>query len=163
MAITTPVPLATPYRIPRARRATSTQLDPEVERVRRFARILDHYMVDPILGFVLPGAGDVIGSLLGLYTVALAIRKRLSPVIIARMLLNLAIDAAIGIVPLLGDAADVAFKANEKNVALLSDRHAAGGHATPRDYLAVLGAAALFGAVIGLAIYAIGRLVHALA
>src|SRR3954466_2138004 len=120
MAITTPVPL--PYRIPRARRGTGTQLDPDVERVRKLAKVMDHYMVDPLLGLVLPGAGDIIGSLLGLYTVALAIRRKMSPVIVARMLLNLAIDAAIGIIPLLGDIADIGFKANQKNVALLAER-----------------------------------------
>src|SRR4051794_19151389 len=138
MAITTPVPL--PYRIPRARRGSGTQLDPDVERVRKLAKVMDHYMVDPLLGLVLPGAGDIIGSLLGLYTVALAIRRKMSPVIIARMLLNLAIDAAVGIVPLIGDMADVAWKANDKNVALLSDRAATGGHATARDWISVVGA-----------------------
>jgi hypothetical protein len=41
----------------------------EIERARTLARVLDHYLVDPLLGLILPGAGDLIGSLLGLYLV----------------------------------------------------------------------------------------------
>ncbi|HET7506709.1 MAG TPA: DUF4112 domain-containing protein, partial [Kofleriaceae bacterium] len=76
--------------------------DPEIERARTLARVLDHYLVDPLIGLVLPGAGDLIGSLLGLYIVGIAVRRRISPIVIARMLLNLAIDAGIGFVPIAG-------------------------------------------------------------
>jgi len=136
--------------------------DLELERVRRLARVLDHGMVDPLLGFVLPGVGDLIGSLLGLYIVAIAVRRRVSPVVIARMLLNLALDAGIGAIPVIGDLADIAFKANDKNVALLASRDAT-GKATARDWLAVGGAALALVAVIGLVIYAIAAVLHAIA
>lgn len=158
MATTTPFPL--PYRAPRARRGTGTNLDPEVERVRKLARVLDSSFVDPLIGFVLPGVGDLLGSVLGLYAVAIAIRRRMSPVIVARMLMNLALDAALGIVPLVGDVADLAFKANQRNVALLTERAQAGGKASARDWIAVVGAALAFGAAIGLSIYAIIALVR---
>jgi hypothetical protein len=136
--------------------------DPEIERARTLARILDHYMVDPLIGLVLPGAGDLIGSVFGLYIVGLALRRRVSPIIVARMLLNLAIDAGIGIVPLLGDVADALFKANEKNLQLLVERHDT-GKATARDWLAVGGAALAFAAVIGVVVYAVVAVVRALA
>ena len=105
--------------------------------VRTLARVMDDYYLDPILGFVLPGIGDVIGSLIGVYIVIVAVRRGLSPVLIARMLINLALDAAIGALPILGDLADVAFKANDLNVALLVDaprdrRHARDARATGR-------------------------------
>jgi hypothetical protein len=158
MATTTPLPM--PYRIPRLRQATGTQLDPDIERVRKLAKVLDHNLVDPLVGFVLPGVGDLLGSLLGLYTVALAIRRKMSPVIVARMLMNLAIDAAIGVVPLVGDLADIGWKANKRNVALLADRAQTGGKARPRDWLSVVGAALAFGAAVGLAIYAVVRIVR---
>src|ERR1051325_3671120 len=106
----------------------------EIARARTLTRVLDHYLVDPLLGLVLPGAGDLIGSLLGLYVVGIAVRRRTSPVVIARMLLNLALDAGLGLVPIVGDLADFAFKANQKNLALLSERFA-GGTATPPDRL----------------------------
>jgi hypothetical protein len=137
--------------------------DPELERVRRFAKLLDTYLVDPVVGLLLPGAGDVVGSMLGLYTVLLAIRRRVSTVVIARMLMNLALDAAIGIVPLLGDLFDLGFKANQRNVALLAARTEIGGKATAKDWLAVIGAALVFAATIGLALYAIVRVFGAIA
>lgn len=133
-----------------------------LERVRTLTRVLDHYLVDPVLGLVLPGAGDLIGSLLGLYVVGIAVQRRTSPVVIARMLLNLALDAGLGFVPIVGDLADFAFKANQKNLALLSQRPA-GGKATARDWLVVAGAALVFVAVIALVIYGVVALVRAIA
>lgn len=62
--------------------------DPGIARARALARILDDYFVDPLIGLVLPGVGDVIASVLGLYIVAIALRRRVSPVVIARMLLR---------------------------------------------------------------------------
>ncbi len=159
MAMTTPAP----YVAPRAHRGSGTQVDPELERVRTLSRVLDNRFVDPLIGFVLPGVGDLAGSLLGLYTVVIAVRRKMSPVIIARMLMNLALDAALGIVPLLGDAADMMFKANLKNLALLEARVENRGKATARDWMAVAGAILAFVAVVGLAIYVIVSVVRAIA
>ena len=133
----------------------------DIERARTLARVLDHYLVDPLLGLVLPGAGDLIGSLLGLYLVVIAVRRRMSPVIVARMLLHLALDAVLGAIPLIGDIADFAYKANERNLALLVGRHNT-GKATARDWLAVAGALAAFAAAVGLVIYGVVALVRAI-
>src|SRR4051812_14162655 len=89
-----------------AQRGPAARPDRDIERARTFARVLDDYFVDPLLGLVLPGAGDVLGSLLGLYVVMIAVRRRVSPLVIARMLLNLGLDTVAGAVPLLGDAID---------------------------------------------------------
>jgi len=136
----------------------STHVDDELERVKKLAKVLDHYMVDPIIGLVLPGAGDIIGAVLGVYTVGLAFRRKVSPVIIARMFLNLGLDALLGIVPFAGDLADVAYKANQKNVALLSERTT--GKASTKDWLFVVGAALLFFGAIALSVFAVGWLVR---
>lgn len=133
----------------------------DIGRARTLARVLDHYMLDPVLGLILPGAGDLVGSLLGLYMVGIAVRRRMSPVIVARMLLNLALDAALGAIPLLGDVFDFAFKANQHNLALLVDRRTT-GRATARDWLAVAGAAAAFVVVIGGVIYGVVALIRAI-
>jgi len=141
----------------------SPRPDPEVARVQKLARVLDHYLVDPILGLIAPGAGDLAGSLLGLYAISLAIRRRMSPVIIARMLLNLSIDALLGIVPVLGDLFDLGFRANARNAKLLVERSERDGRATARDWLTVAGAALLFLlGTIGLAVYAVVALLRAL-
>ncbi|HEU0029133.1 MAG TPA: DUF4112 domain-containing protein [Kofleriaceae bacterium] len=146
-----------PYVAPRPRRGTGTRTDAELERVRKMARVLDRYMLDPIVGLILPGAGDIVGSLLGLYTVAIALRRRMSPVIVARMLLNLGLDALIGIVPLVGDVADVGFKANTRNAELLIERGETGGRATAKDWLMVVGAGLLFVVAVALAVFLVGK------
>ncbi len=133
-------------------------LDPDVRRARALARWLDDRYLDPLLGFLLPGVGDLIGSLLGLYIVAIAKRRGLPRIAIARMLLNLALDAALGVVPLVGDAADVAFRANDRNLALLESRVT--GRDTWRDWAAVLGAFALFVALLVLLVWTFVRLVR---
>jgi hypothetical protein len=137
-------------------------VDHELERVRKLATVLDRYMVDPILGLILPGAGDILGSLLGIYTVTAAFRRKVSPVVIARMFLNLGVDAALGIVPFLGDIIDFGHKANVKNAELLADRASVGGKATAKDWLYVVGAGLLFLGTIALTIFAIVKLVRAI-
>jgi hypothetical protein len=134
--------------------------DRELERVRTLARVMDHYLVDPLMGFLLPGIGDVIGSLIGFYVVAIAWRRKVSPVLIARMILNLGFDMLIGVIPLLGDVADLAFKSNIKNVELLESHPT--GRATWKDWLIVAAAAAAYLAVMGLVIWGVIALVRAL-
>ena len=135
--------------------------DRELQRVQTLARVLDTYLVDPLLGLLLPGAGDLAGSVLGLYAVGLALRRRVSPVVIARMLLNLSFDALLGAVPLLGDLFDLGFRAHQRNVRLLLERAESGGRATARDWLLVAGAALLFAGTVALAVYAVYALFQA--
>jgi hypothetical protein len=97
-------------------------------RARTLTRLLDsaarvpgtgiRFGLDPILGLV-PGLGDVAGAALAGYMVLLGARAGASRTTIVRMIANVAIDAVGGTVPLLGDAFDVAFKANSRNLALL--------------------------------------------
>src|SRR5438270_1820333 len=90
------------------------------------ARWLDGRLVDPLLGLLLPGVGDLLGSALGVYPVLLAWRRRAPKVLLARMLLNLAADAAGGAIPVLGDIWDFLFRAHARNLDLLRTRAAAG-------------------------------------
>ncbi len=136
--------------------------DPELERARTLARVLDRYYVDPLLGLVLPGGGDVLGSLLGIYTVVMAARRRVSPIVIARMLMNLAADALLGFIPLLGDIFDFGFKAHVKNLELLANRAQHGGRATTRDWLVVIAASLAYLAVLALVMWGIVALLRAI-
>ena len=140
---------------------SGTARDVELERVRTLARLLDHYLLDPLIGLLIPGGGDVLGSLLGMYIVMIAVRRKAAPVVIARMLMNLAADAAIGFIPLIGDLADIGFKANMKNVELLEQRKQ--GRVSPRDWLIVAGAALAFVVVIGFVVWGVVALVRAVA
>jgi hypothetical protein len=78
------------------------------------------------------------------------------------MLFNVAIDLLIGAVPLVGDAADVFWKSNAMNMALL-ERHAAEVRpATAGDWLfviAIVAAVAAVAVVPLLVVYWLGSLV----
>jgi hypothetical protein len=103
---------------------------------------LDRRYLDPLLGLVLPGAGDLVGAALGLLGVTLAFRARVHPLVIARMLLNLAVDALLGALPFVGDLADVFFRAHVRNLELLKQRREREAKAT--DWLIVGAAVLLF-------------------
>lgn len=77
--------------------------------------------LDPIIGLV-PGLGDAAGALLAGWILVEAVRLRASRATLIRICGNIAADTLIGAVPVLGDALDVAWKANLRNVALL-ERH----------------------------------------
>jgi hypothetical protein len=110
---------------------------------RVLARWLDRGFLDPLLGLVLPGAGDAIGALLGLYPVVLAWRRGASRALLARMVLNLSVDALGGAVPIVGDLWDFFFRAHARNLALLEARlHDGEARARPADRL-IVGAALL--------------------
>ena len=140
----------------------TTPTDRELVRVKRIARLMDDAFIDPLLGLLLPGAGDLVGSAIGLYVVGLALRRKVAPIIVARMLLNLAIDAGIGAIPLVGDMFDLAWKANDKTVVLLEQRTVGDGKAKWTDWLAVIGAFFALFAVLGLAIWGVVSLLRAI-
>jgi hypothetical protein len=146
---------------------SSTRIDREVDDsdialAETIARVTDRAMLDPIIGLVLPGAGDLLTAAVGLYVVAVAARRRLPAVVLARMLMNLGIDAAVGSIPLAGDLFDFAFQANRKNVELLRARHGA-RRSRPTDWLIVAGAGLLFLAALALPIILLVLFIRAIA
>ena len=141
---------------------SGTARDTELDRVKTLARVMDRYLVDPLIGLVLPGIGDVIGSLIGMYVVMIGVRRRVSKIVIARMIMNLASDAIIGIIPLIGDIFDVRFKANERNVDLLTARVGQGGRATARDWAIVIGALVAYAAAMVLIVWGTIKLFRAI-
>jgi hypothetical protein len=78
--------------------------------------------IGPLLG-VIPVVGDLAGAVAGGYLVLRAMRVGLPRVVILRMAANVLLDAAIGVVPLAGDAFDFVFKPNERNFRLF-EQHA---------------------------------------
>jgi hypothetical protein len=77
---------------------------------------------DPIIGLV-PWVGDLLTALMSCAIVLHAHQRRLPRIVQLRMLMNVAIDLLVGAVPIAGDAADVFWKSNSMNMALL-ERHA---------------------------------------
>src|SRR5262245_2150568 len=130
--------------------------DRALEVAERLARWLDNRFIDPLLGLLLPGVGDLLGAALGLYPVLLAWRRRAPKTLLARMLLNLAADAAGGAIPVLGDVWDFLFRAHARNLDLLRARAQAGevrGHWS--DTLVVAGALLLFLAALAAPVLAV--------
>jgi hypothetical protein len=111
--------------------------------------------LDPLLG-LLPGAGDIVAALMAATTLLSALKHGVPGVTIARMGVNIALDYVIGLVPLLGDLGDFAFKANRRNLELLRRHALARRKASAGDYLVVggvaLGLGALFAAGIWLVV-----------
>ena len=75
--------------------------------------------LDPLLGFVFPAVGDTVGGVVSLGVIFLAVQYRVPSRIIARMVFNVALDTAVGFVPIAGDLFDFAFKSNDRNFALM--------------------------------------------
>jgi hypothetical protein len=80
--------------------------------------------LDPIIGLLFPTAGDAVGGAISLSAVLLALQYRLPLWVVARMVGNIAVDSAVGAVPVLGDLFDFAWKANDRNLALWREHRA---------------------------------------
>jgi hypothetical protein len=74
--------------------------------------------IDAILGLI-PGLGDLLGVLLSSYIVREAARVGAPPSVLMRMAWNVAIEGVVGMIPFFGDVFDAAWKANQRNFALL--------------------------------------------
>jgi uncharacterized protein DUF4112 len=103
---------------------------------------------DPLLG-VVPWLGDLLTAVFSCAIIVQAHRMRVPRVVQFRMLANLGIDLIVGAIPLLGDVADMFWKSNTKNFALLERHAAAPVAATTGDWLFAIGIVA---AVIGMAL-----------
>jgi hypothetical protein len=95
-------------------------------RLALVSRVLDELIelpggrrvgIEPIVG-LLPAVGDVAPAIVGFWLIAEAARFRLPGIVIARMAFNTLLDLAVGLVPVLGDLFDFAFKSNARNVEL---------------------------------------------
>jgi hypothetical protein len=99
-----------------------------VARLEALAKLMDGSLVipgtnfrlglDAIIGLV-PVAGDVISGVISSYLIWEARRLGAPKWLIARMMANTLLDTVVGAVPVLGDAFDVMFRANMKNIALV--------------------------------------------
>lgn len=103
-------------------------VEQSVARLELLARVMDSAFVIPgtnvrmgldgLIGLV-PVAGDVISGLMSTYLIWEARKLGVPKWVLWRMMANTTLDATLGSVPVLGDAFDVMFRANLKNMALL--------------------------------------------
>ncbi|KAG7566884.1 hypothetical protein FFLO_01385 [Filobasidium floriforme] len=86
---------------------------------------------------IIPGAGDVVNAILNyLLVIRLAKRAEIPGWLLHQMLLNNAVSAGVGVVPLVGDLVVAVYKANSRNAHLLEEYLAVRG----QEYLASQGA-----------------------
>jgi len=74
--------------------------------------------LDGILGLI-PGIGDATGAALSIYLIFEAARLGLPLSTLLRMVGNVALETAVGAIPIVGDIFDIAWKANTRNMALV--------------------------------------------
>lgn len=74
--------------------------------------------IEPIIGMI-PIFGDAFGLLLSLYIYGIAHKMKVSKWDRLLMILNILVDFLIGLVPVIGDIFDFAFKANYRNYLIL--------------------------------------------
>jgi hypothetical protein len=121
--------------------------DSDLDGIRRWANLLDNafqipgtrirFGFDAIIGLI-PGVGDLSAPVFAAVILVTGFKLRLPAIVQARMVLNAVIDMALGLVPVLGDLADIAWKANLMNLALL-ERHARPGvPPSQSDYVFVI-------------------------
>lgn len=82
---------------------------------------MDKYYLDPIIGFFLPGVGDVLSSILTIPFIYFALVYVKSIPLTLAVIANSLKDALIGSIPFgLGDIIDIFYKSNKKNLRLIT-------------------------------------------
>jgi hypothetical protein len=140
-----------------------------IESLRRWSRLMDSaYRVpgtsirfgwDPIVGLV-PGAGDAATASFAVVLLYHAYRLGVPGVVLARMALNVVIDLAAGLVPVAGDAADLAWKSNSRNLALIERHERPGVRPTSGDWAIVLLAVVVIGGALALVLLSVATMAY---
>lgn len=137
-------------------------------RISRATKVLDELIavpgtpmkvgLDPIIGLI-PVVGDAVTALAGGWVILEASRFGVPKIVLARMILNLSIDLAIGAIPFVGDLYDFVFHSNSRNLALFR-RHALDPDASTRGEQALfIGLALLIVGIVWLIATAIGAFI----
>ncbi len=110
---------------------TVTHADDVHAEERALAHLLDsafrvpgtnwRFGLDGLLGLV-PGIGDAAGLVLSSGVIVRAVSKGARGATVVRMVGNVAVDAVLGAIPVIGSVFDFGFKANNRNITLL-ERH----------------------------------------
>ena len=108
--------------IDEAQRIVGIQID-------RLARIMDSAITLPVIGRVgldavldlVPIVGNFAGAAVSLTLIARTLQFGPPPSLVSKMLSNVFVDVILGAIPLVGPLADMWFKANDRNAALMRE------------------------------------------
>ena len=117
-------------------------------QIDQLAKFMDSAVKLPIIGRVgldafldlIPVVGNFAGAPVSLTLIARALQYGPPPSLVSRMLSNVLVDVILGAIPLVGPLADLWFRANDRNAALMceyldsrpSDRSETGGSSEDR-------------------------------
>ncbi len=142
--------------LPRRRRAEGNEKITD-EQLENLASVLDdifrfpgtniRFGLDALLG-IIPGLGDVLTGLASLLMIFSAWERGVPRGTIGRMLANIAIDSAVGSIPLAGDLFDVAWKSNRKNYEILMRAKREDRAQTIKDWLFLIVAAIMVAVLV---------------
>jgi Domain of unknown function (DUF4112) len=148
-------------------RSRSERFRAAERRIELISRVMDDLVpipgtrqrigLDPIIGLV-PGIGDVVSALAGVWVILEAARLGIPAIILIRMGWNAAVDLVVGAIPVLGDLFDVVSRSNRRNLELFR-RHALDPTAsTAEQWLFLGGIALVIGSIAWLIWTALGAL-----
>lgn len=108
--------------IDEAQRVFGSQID-------RLAKIMDSAITLPIVGRVgldavldfVPVVGNFAGAAVSLTLIARTLQYGPPPALVSKMLSNVLVDVILGAIPVVGPLADMWFKANDRNAALMRE------------------------------------------
>ena len=97
--------------------------------IDRLAKIMDSAITLPILGRVgldavldlVPVVGNFAGAAISLTLIARTLQYGPPPALVSKMLSNVLVDLILGAIPVVGPLADIWWKANDKNSALMRE------------------------------------------
>ena len=134
----------------------------KLKKLEQLARLLDSSFripgtsfqmgLDSLIGLI-PGIGDTTGGIVSTYIIWQAARMGVPRVVLMRMGINVVFDSILGAIPIVGDIFDIAFKANRKNVQLLSNYYQSPRAAVERNTVSIALIATSIMVVIGLVIW----------
>lgn len=109
--------------------------DPRLRMVQQVTRLMDdrfsiggfRFGLDPLLNLI-PIAGDVSSYIISIALIITMARHGASGRVAMKMLANATIDALVGTIPVLGWIFDFSYKANTRNLKLLTEHYTEGKH-----------------------------------
>ena len=106
------------------------QIEQSKEKLNRLAWLMDNsfcipgtqirFGLDGLIGLI-PGVGDALGAIISSHILTQAAHMGAPKSLLLKMAFNIGLDAILGVIPVLGDVSDFIWKANQRNVKLLSD------------------------------------------
>ena len=112
-------------------------LNGQLKWVERIASVMDdkfkvpgtnfRFGLDPVLNLI-PFAGDVSGFVVSAALLYVMAKNGVSRKVLILMAINIAVDAVVGAIPVLGQISDFYIKANTRNIKLLKEHYREGKH-----------------------------------